>query len=126
MKNETFASIIRFVTLFNLASVLAVAGTWSGFLVDSGCFRSAEQNHNVSDSPVLKDVDMELRLCHPTVKTHSFTLVRPDGEAVALDSPGNTQAAQLVQQGLKSPWQVTVNGEKKKKAIAVSAVASSK
>jgi hypothetical protein len=69
---------------------------------------------------------MELRLCHPTVKTHSFTLVRPDGEAVALDSPGNTQAAQLVQQGLKSPWQVTVNGEMKKKAIAVSAVASSK
>jgi hypothetical protein len=68
--------------------------TWSGLLVDAGCFRSVEDNHNVSDSPVLKDVGLEVRLCHPKVKTHSFAIVQSDGQAVALDSAGNTQAAQ--------------------------------
>jgi len=127
MKNETWmASIVRLISLFSLTSVLAVAGTWSGFLVDSGCFRSAEENHNVSDSPVLKDVDLEVRLCHPTLKTHSFAIVQSDGEAVALDSPGNTRAAQLVRQGSKSPWYVTANGEMKKRIISVSSMAWSK
>ncbi len=127
MKNGTLiASITRFFCLFSLASALAVAGTWSGFLVDSGCFRSAEENHNVSDSSVVRDVDLELRLCHPTVKTHSFTMVRSNGEAVALDSVGNTQAAQLVRQGSKSPWYVTVNGEMGTRILAVSSIASAK
>jgi len=69
---------------------------------------------------------MEVRLCSPKVKTHSFAIVQSDGEAVALDSAGNTQAAQLVRQGLKSPWHVTVNGELKKKTITVSSIAPSK
>ena len=79
MKNETLIpSIMRFLSLFSLASVLAVAGTWSGFLVDSGCFQSAEENHNVSDSAVLRDVGLEVRVCHPKVKTHSFAIVQSD------------------------------------------------
>jgi hypothetical protein len=127
MKNEALiTSIIRFSSLFSLASVLAVAGTWSGLLVDAGCFRSAEDNHNVSDSPVLKDVGLEVRLCHPKLKTHSFAIVQSDGQAVALDSASNTQAAQLVRQGLKSPWYVTVNGEMKKGRITVSSIAPSR
>lgn len=90
--------------------------------MDAGCFRSAEDNHNVSDSPVLKDVGLEIRLCHPKAKTHAFAIVQSDGEAVALDSAGNTQAAQLVRQGLKSPWYVTANGEIRKNTIAVSSI----
>ena len=83
MKNEALiTSIIRFSSLFSLASVLAVAGTWSGLLVDAGCFRSAEDNHNVSDSPVLKDVGLEVRLCHPKLKTHSFAIVQSDGRII--------------------------------------------
>jgi hypothetical protein len=123
--NETLiASITRFVSIFSLVSSLAVAGTWSGFLVDAGCFRSAEDNHNVSDSPVLKDVGLEIRLCHPKAKTHAFAVVQSDGEALALDSAGNTQAAQLVRQGVtKAPWYVTVSGEIGKKTIAVSLIA---
>lgn len=127
MKNETLIpSIMRFLSLFSLASVLAVAGTWSGFLVDSGCFQSAEENHNVSDSAVLRDVGLEVRVCHPKVKTHSFAIVQSDSEAVDLDSAGNTQAAELGRQGLKSPWYVTVSGEMKKKTITVSSIVSSK
>jgi hypothetical protein len=127
MKNESLiTSIIRFSSLFSLASVLAVAGTWSGLLVDAGCFRSAEDNHNVSDSPVVKDMGLEVRLCHPKLKTHSFAIVQSDDQAVALDSAGNAQAAQLVRQGLKSPWYVTVNGEMQKGIITVSSIAPSK
>jgi hypothetical protein len=50
-------------------------------------------------------------------------VVQSDDEAVALDSAGNTQASQLVQQGVKSPWYVTVNGEMRKRTIAVSSIA---
>jgi hypothetical protein len=125
MENETIiASLTRFFSLFSLVSGLAVAGTWSGFLVDAGCFRSAEENHNVSDSPVLKDVGLEVRLCHPKAKTHTFAVVRADGEALALDSAGNTEASQLVRQGLKSPWYVTASGEIRKTTIAVSSIAA--
>jgi hypothetical protein len=125
MENETMiASLTRFLSLFSLVSGLAVAGTWSGFLVDAGCFRSAEENHNVSDSPVLKDVGLEIRLCHPKAKTHAFAVARADGEALALDSAGNPQAAQLVRQGLKSPWYVTASGEIRKRTIAVSSIAA--
>jgi hypothetical protein len=124
MQNETLiTSMTRFLCLFSLVSGLAVAGTWSGFLVDAGCFRSAEDNHNVSDSPVLKDVGLEIRLCHPKAKTHVFAIVRSDDEALALDAAENTQAAQLVGQGAKAPWYVTVNGEMRKRTIAVSSIA---
>ncbi|HTW64354.1 MAG TPA: hypothetical protein VME17_07045 [Bryobacteraceae bacterium] len=121
------ASMTRFLSLLGLAASLAVAGTWSGVLVDAGCFQSAEDNHNVSDSPVLQDVGFEIRLCHPKARTHAFALVQSDGEELALDSAGNTQAAQLTRQGTtKSLWYVTVNGEVRKGTIAVSSMARSK
>jgi len=119
----SIVSMMRFFSLFTLVSGLAVAGSWSGFLVDSRCFQSAEDNHNVSDSTVVKDGGLELRLCHPKAKTNVFAIVQSDGEELALDSAGNTQAAQLVRQGVKkSLWYVTVNGEMRKRTIAVSSI----
>jgi len=126
--HETRISSLKlFLPLFCLASHLGFSATWSGILVDARCFESAQDNHNVSDSPVLQDVGLEIRLCSPKAKTHSFAIVRPDGGSLAFDSTGNTQAAELVRQGVKkSPWYVTVNGEMAKKTIAVTSIASMK
>jgi len=130
MTSETvIVSMIRFFSLLGFVSGLAIAGTWSGLLVDAGCFQSAADNHNVSDSPAVQDGSLEVRLCHPKAKTQAFAIVRSDGEAVALDSAGNTQAAQLVMQvanrqgAKKSLWYVTVNGEMRKRTIAVTSIA---
>ncbi len=92
--------------------------------MDARCFQSAQDNHNVSDSPVLQDVGLEIRLCSPKAKTHSFAIVRADGATLTLDSTGNAKAAELVRQGVKkSPRYVTVNGEMdKKNTIAVNSI----
>ena len=124
MRNETRAtSPMRFLPLLCLASQLAFAGTWSGFLVDARCYQSAEDNHNVSDSPALKDGGLEIRLCSPKKKTHSFSLVAPDGAQLNLNATGNKLAADLVRQGpKKSQRWVTVTGQLQKNEIAVSSI----
>ena len=128
MGHETRVSSLKlFLPLFFLASQLGFSATWSGILVDARCFESAQDNHNVSDSPVLQDVGLEVRLCSPKTKTHSFAIVRRDGETSALDPAGNMQAAELVRQGVKkAPWYVAGNGDLAKKTIAVSSIASMK
>jgi hypothetical protein len=128
MGHETRISSLKLcLPLFCLASQLGFSETWSGILVDARCFESAQDNHNVSDSPVLQDVGFEVRLCSPKAKTHSFAIVRPDGASLAFDSAGKTQAAGLVRPGVKkSTWYVTVSGEMAKKTIAVTSIASMK
>lgn len=114
----------RFLCLFCAVAGMSLAGTWSGTLVDAGCYQSAKDNRNVSDSPVVRDVSMDVRVCAAKTKTQSFAIVQPDGEAVALDAAGNSQAAQLVRQETgKKPIDVTVQGEMGKKTIAVSSIA---
>jgi hypothetical protein len=116
-------SLKLFLPLFCLAPQLGFSATWSGYLVDARCFESAQDNHNVSDSPVLQDVGLEIRLCSPKAKTHSFAIVRGDGASLALDSTGNAKAAELIRHDVKKPQLVTVNGEMdKKKVIAVNSI----
>lgn len=128
MTNQTStASLMRFASLFLAITGLAVAETWTGVLVDAGCYRSAQNNHNVSDSLAVQDVGLEIQLCHPKAKTRTFAVVQRDGEAVALSSAGNTQAAQLVRQGVAKGFvYVTVNGEMKDKTVAVNSIAPAK
>jgi hypothetical protein len=103
---------------------VALAGTWSGTLVDAGCYQSAKNNRNAYDLPGARDVSMDVRACAPKAKTHSFAIVLPDSEDVALDAAGNSQAAQLVRQEAgKKPLRVTVNGEMRKETISVSSIA---
>lgn len=124
MKHPTQGtSVIRILSLLCLASGLGFAGTWSGDLVDAKCYQALASNHNVSDSPVLQDVASEVRFCTPKASTHHFAVVRSDDVAVALDSAGNTQAAELVRQsGPKAPLYVVVSGEMRGHTIAVSSI----
>lgn len=114
---------IRIVSLFCLASGLAFAGTWSGDLVDAHCYQSLASNHNLSDSPVLQDVGMEVRYCAPKARTKVFAIIRSDDVSVPLDSAGNARAAELVRQApSKGPYYVVVSGEMHNRTIAVNSI----
>jgi hypothetical protein len=108
-----------------LASALALAETWSGFLVNSSCYESLESNHNPSDTDTYVDRDRgaEVRYCAPNTKTKSFAIVEQDGESFTLDPAGNVKAAALVRQtGKKQLWPVNVTGQRQKGQVNVSSI----
>ncbi len=114
---------IRILSLFCLASGLGFAGTWPGNLVDAKCYQALASNHNVSDSPTVQDVSMEVRYCAPKARTLVFAIVRSDDVSVPLDSAGNAKAAELVRQGHpKAPLYVVVSGEMNDHTIAVNSI----
>lgn len=96
-----------------LFSGLGMAGTWSGVLVDSGCWAGEQANTNRygTSSYVDSDRNLELRFCAPKTKTKSFALVRADGASIVQDSAGDAKAQELVRTaGKQSTYQVVVNG----------------
>jgi hypothetical protein len=106
--------MIRLATLLTLASTLSFAGTWSGYLVDSKCYATEQRNVNHFDasSYVDRDRDFDIKACHPSPHTKSFTLIDPNGLTYRLDSAGDTRAAGLIRNApKKSPLQVTITGQ---------------
>ena len=67
--------LIRLIALSGAFSILAVAETWSGTLVDAACTADKKAE------------------CAPTSATTSFALVLADGKTVKLDAGGNSKAA---------------------------------
>ena len=124
MKAQSLKSpAIRIVSLFCLASGVGFAGTWAGDLVNAKCYQALASNHNLSDSPVVQDVSMEVRYCAPKASTRVFAIVRSDDVSVPLDSAGNARAAELVRQAHpKAPLYVVVSGEMHDHMIAVSSI----
>ena len=80
------APLMRFLPLFCLMSGLAFAETWSGTLVDAGCYQSAKNNRNAYAGSAVRDVGMDVRMCTPKAKTRSFAIMQPDSEDAALDA----------------------------------------
>jgi hypothetical protein len=119
---------MRFTLLLLLASMPALAGTWSGFLVDSGCYAAEERNRNPADVLHSADSDMEyeIRYCSPTPKTRNFAVVGPEWNSMNLDSPGNTKAIDLIHRIVKRKTHVyvEVTGELKKDTIAVDSIST--
>jgi hypothetical protein len=122
-------SLLRFVGVLCLTAGLGFAETWSGALVDARCFGAAEQNHNVDQSLAAQDVGLEIRLCTPGRKTHSFGLVQRDGTMLKLGPSVDADAAKLVQLGPKpknSLWLVTVNGKMQDSTVAADSILAEK
>jgi hypothetical protein len=115
----------RLPALLCLAAGLAMAETWSGFLVNSNCYESLESNHNPTDSETYVDRDRgaEVRYCAPNAKTRHFAVVQEDGLSFTLDPAGTLKAAQLVKQtGKKSLWPVIVTGQREKGEVKVNSI----
>jgi hypothetical protein len=117
--------------LFCLSSPSAFAGTWSGFLVDSGCFEMRENDVNPTDADtyVDRDRDLEVRLCYPSGKTKGFVVVQQNGLSFNLDSAGNAKAAELFQKTVrkeKSYFPVVVKGDMSKNTVKVASISVAK
>jgi hypothetical protein len=85
--------IARAACLSCFASMLCLAGDWSGWLVSSKCFASMDSNR--SDTEKSWDGNLVVRYCTPDKDTKSFAVVRQDGSPFNFDSAGNEKAATL-------------------------------
>ncbi len=129
MKRNAMKPTMRLVALLCLASLPSVAGSWSGYLVDSKCCDSSEQNVDPWDTMtnVDRDKDLEIRLCSLSARTKSFAVVRADWTSLKLDSAGNAKAAELVRKiGKKSVFLVMVTGEANKTTVQVDSISIAK
>ena len=115
--------ILQAVCLSCLASVLGLAGTTSGWLVDAKCYASMLDNRNAPE--VSWDGNLAIRFCTPNKKTHSFAVVRSDDASnFNLNPVGNEKAAQLpLSAGKKFVYRVDVTGETKRNTLEVDAIA---
>lgn len=116
-------------TLFFFAATPSFARSWTGYLVDSKCYDTEEQNVNPTDTAtnVDRDKDLEIRLCTPNAKTKSFAVVPPDWVSLKFDSAGNAKAGELVRKiGKRSVFLVTVSGEKTKSTVHVDSISIAK
>lgn len=103
----------------------ASAGSWSGALVDAGCYRSELDNVAPTQSMTYatRDMGYSLRYCSPSVNTKTFALVEDNWNAILLDAAGNAKAAQLVRQaGKHRQIEVTVTGEMNKNTVKVDSI----
>jgi hypothetical protein len=103
------------------------SGSWRGFLVDSKCYESEEQN--VSPWYTLgsagRDKDLELKLCVPTEKTKSFGVVQRDWKMISFDADGNAKAIEFIRKAVKqAAYLVEITGEMEKEKLKVNAIAS--
>lgn len=111
--------------LICLAAMPAFANSWTGYLVDAGCYAAEERSVNPSfaTNHAYRDTDMEIKSCTPSAKTKKFAVVVHSGYGFKLDPVGNAKAAEIIQQtGRKHPVQVVVTGEKSKDSIEVGSI----
>lgn len=106
--------------LLFLISTAGLAQNWSGFLVDSRCWASFENNASGDSTTVNRDMDMGVRYCSPTAHTRRFAVVLYDWSRIKLDPDGNLRAAQIVEHGnTRALIYVSVRGVPNKKTIKV-------
>ena len=120
---------IWLAALICLAPAPACAKTWSGVLVDSRCYAAEERsvNPNYTYNHAYRDTDQEIRICSPSTKTKSFSVVVHSGFGFKLDPAGSERAAEIVRQmGTKHRVQVTVTGEMSKDGIEVGSISVDK
>jgi hypothetical protein len=112
----------------------AIAGTWSGYLVDASCYQMRIQNNNPGneDDAVNRDHDLDVRLRAPSRKTKKFTFVDHDSESFQLDDAGNAKAEALLHESSQNPkkkrdyFTVTITGDLQKGILKVDSITPAK
>jgi hypothetical protein len=118
--------ILRFAFLLSLTSGLSFAESWAGALVDARCYATA-QNNVSQGHPGSTDSRRAIRSCSPNENTTLFSVVPKIGMAVNLDPDGNEKARKLVlKEGKKSPFIVSVTGDKTEDTVKVSTISIAK
>lgn len=114
----------RLIALLCLGSASGFGESWSGILVDSKCYESEERNLNPFEIEGAHDRGMEIRACHPGLRTKLFALVDDEGQIFRLDPVGNAKAAELSRTAdKKHAIAVAVTGERSKNTLKVDSIA---
>ncbi len=110
--------IARAACLTCFASMLCLAGDWSGWLVSAKCFASMDANRN--DIENSSDANLVVRYCTPDKDTKSFVVMRNDDAPFKFDSAGNEKAGALpLSLGKHFVYFVKVSTEKVGNALKV-------
>jgi hypothetical protein len=113
---------LRLAFLLPLGSMLTFAASWSGALVDSKCYTSAQQNVS-HGHPGSTNTKRAVRSCSPNKKTNSFAIVQQVGMTFNLDGRGNEKAHELIlKEGKKDHFVVNVTGDLTQETIKVDTI----
>ena len=115
--------VMRLVYLAGLTSLPGLPVNWSGWLVESRCYVSLDNNRSDLPSYVNWDRMGSIKYCSPNQKTKSFTIVEQSGLSVKLDPVGNEKAMALLRDTTKrTPYTADINGEMNGHRIKVNTI----
>ena len=104
-------TITKAVSVLFLGSVLCLAETWSGKVVDAACKDQAAAPAPAPSAQSAQPGGQVANACEPTASTVAFGIELSDGRVLKLDSAGNTKAAEVMKTNAgKSSLQATVTG----------------
>jgi hypothetical protein len=114
---------MRVIIVLLCVSAAGFAANWSGYLVDSGCWASRQNNVSNPTTTVDRDMNMDLRFCSPKAETKHFAVVLNDWRSLKLDPAGSEKASLLVRNVHKpTVVNVTVSGALTKRTIQVDSI----
>jgi len=114
-------TIAKILPVFCLGSMLCLAETFSGKVVDAAC---KDQN---ATPPAAQSTNppsaQTTNACEPTASTSSFGIELSDGKVLKLDGAGNTKVADMLKNSSnKSSLQATVTGSLDGQTVKVDTV----
>jgi hypothetical protein len=114
-------TITKAVSVLFLGSVLCLAETWSGKVVDAAC-----KDQAAAPAPAAQSAQpggQAANACEPTASTVSFGIELSDGKVLKLDSTGNTKAVEAMKSNTgKSSLQATVTGSLDGQTVKVESI----
>jgi hypothetical protein len=111
-------TIAKAVSVLCLGSLLCLAESWSGKVVDAACKDQAAAAPAAAPAPA-----PAANACEPTASTVSFGIELSDGKVLKLDSAGNSKAAEAVKNNAgKSSLQATVTGSMEGQTVKVETI----
>jgi hypothetical protein len=112
-------TITKAVSVLFLGSVLCLAETWSGKVVDAACKDQAASPAAQSAQPG----GPVANACEPTASTVAFGIELSDGKVLKLDGAGNTKALEAMKSNTgKSSLQATVTGSLDGQTVKVESI----
>jgi hypothetical protein len=114
-------TITKALSVLFLGSVLCLAETWSGKVVDAACKDQAAAPAPAGQSA--PPAGQVANACEPTASTVAFGIELSDGKVLKLDGAGNAKALEAVKTNAgKSPLQATVTGSLDGKTVKVESI----
>jgi hypothetical protein len=92
-------TIVKLATVLCLGSMLCMAETWTGKLVDANCKDQSKQGASPSTPSTPTQMSST---CAPTRSTTAYGVEMSDGRVLKLDSTGNAKASEAMKANASS------------------------